>query len=78
MVVVADISSRYTELAIRYFERAARTDNPVLQAKLRKLAGEYRDRVLQMLDRAVESACADGQSFSSSRPDSTLRRGFLI
>jgi hypothetical protein len=54
MVVVADISSRYVELAIQYFKRAARTDNPVLQAKLRELAGEYRDKALQMLDRAVE------------------------
>jgi hypothetical protein len=57
MVVVADISSRYLELAIRYFERAARTDNLVLQAKLRELAGEYRDKALQILDHAVEREC---------------------
>ena len=61
MVVVADISSRYTELAIQYFERAARTDNPVLQAKLRKLAGEYRDKALQIIDRGVDSPGASNQ-----------------
>jgi hypothetical protein len=55
MVVVADISSRYTELSIRDFERAELTDNPQLKAKLRKLAEEYRDQALELLDRAVGS-----------------------
>ena len=39
MVVVADKSSRYTELALQYFERAEQADNPRLKAKLRKLRG---------------------------------------
>jgi hypothetical protein len=77
MVVVADISSRYTELSIRYFERAEQTTNPQLKAKLRKLAEEHRDQALELLDRAVGSAGVDGQSFSSSRRDSTLRRAAL-
>ena len=50
MVVVADKSSRYTELALQYFERAEQADNPRLKAKLRKLAGEYFDKALEMLD----------------------------
>ena len=65
-----DKSSHYLELALQYFERSE-------QAKLRKLAQEYPDKALQMLDRAVESASADGQSFSSSRREATRRRSLI-
>jgi hypothetical protein len=51
MVTVADIPDRYLRLAIEHFERAERTDNPQLQAKLRELAEDYRDRAIEMLDR---------------------------
>jgi hypothetical protein len=59
MVTVADIPNRYLRLAIEHFERAERTDNPQLKAKLRKLAGEYRDKALQIIGRAVGSPKAD-------------------
>ena len=62
-----DKSSHYLELALQYFERSEQANNPQIRGKLRKLAQEYPDKALQMLDRAVESASADGQSFSSSR-----------
>jgi hypothetical protein len=47
-----DKSSQYLELAFRYFQRAEQADNPALHAKLRKLAGEYRDKALEMIDKA--------------------------
>jgi hypothetical protein len=55
MVVVSDMSSHYLELAIQNFKRAEQAANPQLKAKLRKLAGEYRDQALELLDRAVAS-----------------------
>ena len=55
MVVVSDLSSHYLELAIQNFKRAEQAANPQLKAKLRKLAGEYRDQALELLDRAVAS-----------------------
>jgi hypothetical protein len=57
-----DKSNQYLELAFRYFQRAEQADNPVLQAKLRKLAGEYRDKALEMIDRAIHSPNANFQS----------------
>ena len=55
MVVVSDMSSHYLELAIQNFKRAEQAANPQLKAKLRKLAGEYRDQALELLERAVAS-----------------------
>jgi hypothetical protein len=55
MVVVIDMSSHYLELAIQNFKRAEQAANPQLKAKLRKLAGEYRDQALELLERAVAS-----------------------
>ena len=55
MVVVSDMSSHFLELAIQNFKRAEQAANPQLKAKLRKLAGEYRDQALELLDRAVAS-----------------------
>ena len=55
MVLVSDMSSHYLELAIQNFKRAEQAANPQLKAKLRKLAGEYRDQALELLDRAVAS-----------------------
>jgi hypothetical protein len=49
-------SSCDLELALKYFERAEQADNPRLKAKLRKLAGGYRDNALEILDRAVSSS----------------------
>jgi hypothetical protein len=49
------MSSHYLELAIQNFKRAEQAANPQLKAKLRKLAGEYRDQALELLDRAVAS-----------------------
>jgi hypothetical protein len=56
MVVVSDMSGRYLELAIQYFKRSQQEANPQTKAKFRKLAGEYRDQALELLDRAVEAA----------------------
>jgi hypothetical protein len=56
MVVVSDISSHYLELAIQYFKRAEQAANPQLKAKLRKLAGEYRDQALELIEHAVSSS----------------------
>ncbi len=72
-----DKSSHYLELALQYFERSEQANNPQIRGKLRKLAQEYPDKALQMLDRAVESASADGQSFSSSRREATRRRSLI-
>jgi hypothetical protein len=55
MVVVIDMSNHYLELAIQHFKRAEQAANPQLKAKLLKLAGEYRDQALDLLDRAVAS-----------------------
>ena len=54
-----DKSSHYLELALQYFERSEQANNPQIRAKLRKLAVEYRDNALAMLDRALSSPKAD-------------------
>jgi hypothetical protein len=60
MVVVSDMSDRYLELAIQYFKRAEQEANPQRKAKFRELAGEYRDKAVEMLDRAlIRSTKAD-------------------
>ena len=57
--MVVDKSSQYLELALQYFERSEQANNPQIRAKLRKLAVEYRDNALKMLDRALSSPKAD-------------------
>ena len=57
--MVVDKSSQYLELALQYFERSEQANNPQIRAKLRKLAVEYRDNALDMLDRALSSPKAD-------------------
>jgi hypothetical protein len=57
--MVVDKSSQYLELALQYFERSEQANNPQIRAKLRKLAVEYRDNALAMLDRALSSPKAD-------------------
>jgi hypothetical protein len=37
----------------KYFERAERAESPVLQAKFRELAREYRDQVVRLLGEAA-------------------------
>jgi hypothetical protein len=39
----------YLNLAIKYYERAEKADSPVLQAKLREMAAEYRDQALRLM-----------------------------
>jgi hypothetical protein len=51
---VIDEPSRSLELAIQYFERATQADSPVLQAKFRELAGDYRDKALEILNRRIQ------------------------
>jgi hypothetical protein len=51
MADLIDVPSRYLKLAVQNFERAERADSPALQAKFRELAGDYRDKALEMLDR---------------------------
>jgi hypothetical protein len=51
MADLIDVPSRYLKLAVQNFERAERADGPALQAKFRELAGDYRDKALEMLDR---------------------------
>jgi hypothetical protein len=46
-----DVPNDYFKLAVQNFERAERADSPVLRAKFRELAGDYRDKGLEMLDR---------------------------
>jgi hypothetical protein len=53
-----DVPTRYLELAIENFERAEQADSPALRAKLRELAGEYRDKALEMLGRRMQSGPA--------------------
>jgi hypothetical protein len=55
MVVMDDKSNRNLELALQYFERAEQADNPQLRAKLRKVAVEYRDKGLEILERAIRT-----------------------
>jgi hypothetical protein len=47
------------ELSVQYFERSEQANDPQIRAKLRKLAVEYRDNALKMLDRALSSPKAD-------------------
>jgi hypothetical protein len=54
MSAVIDVPSRYLQLALENFERAEQADSPALKAKFRELAGDYRDKALQMLDRRWE------------------------
>ena len=67
VVTYKSTSGDLVRLAIQYFERAARSEDPELRAKLRQLAEEYRDEALQMLDRAISAP------LPSSRP--TRRMG---
>ena len=67
VVTYKSTSGDLVRLAIQYFERAARSEDPELRAKLRQLAEEYRDEALQMLDRAISTP------LPSSRP--TRRMG---
>ena len=53
-----DVPARYLELAIENFERAQQADSPELQAKFRKLAGDYRDKALEMLSRRLQGTTA--------------------
>jgi len=46
---VTDTPSLYLNLAIKYFERAEKAGSPALQAKLREMAGEYRDQALRLM-----------------------------
>jgi hypothetical protein len=48
--VVANLSNRYLRLALKNYERAEQTDSPTLKAKFRKVAGEYRDQALRLMD----------------------------
>ena len=57
--MVVDKSSQYLELSVQYFERSEQANNPQIRTKLRKLAVEYRDNALKMLDRALSSPKAD-------------------
>ena len=57
--MVVDKLSRYLELALQYFERSEQANNPQIRAKFRKLAVEYRDNALEMLDRTLSSPKAD-------------------
>ena len=57
--MVGDKSSQYLELSVQYFGRSEQANNPQIRAKLRKLAVEYRDNALKMLDRALSSPKAD-------------------
>jgi len=50
---VTDRSSLYLTLAIKYFERAEKAESPVLQAKVRELAREYRDQAARLLGEAA-------------------------
>lgn len=50
-----DVPTRYLKLAIENFERAEQADSPDLQAKFRKLAGDYRDKALKMLSDRMRS-----------------------
>ena len=46
---VTDTPNLYLCLAIKYFERAEKAGSPALQAKLREMAGEYRDQALRLM-----------------------------
>jgi hypothetical protein len=46
---VTNIPNLYLCLAIKYFERAEKAASPALQAKLREVAGEYRDQALHLM-----------------------------
>jgi hypothetical protein len=52
---LVDVPARYLELAIENFGRAEQADSPALRVKFRELAGEYRDKALEMLDRRMQS-----------------------
>jgi hypothetical protein len=53
-----DVPTRYLKLAIENFERAEQADSPALQAKFRKLAGDYRDKALEMLSQSMQTTPA--------------------
>jgi predicted nuclease of restriction endonuclease-like RecB superfamily len=53
-----DVPARYLELAIENFERAQQANSPELQAKFRKLAGDYREKALEMLSRLMQRTTA--------------------
>jgi hypothetical protein len=68
---VIDVPKRYLELAVQYFERAEQADSPALQAKYRELAGDYRDKALEMLNapaKAAVAAVAERRSGHFARP----------
>ena len=50
MSAVTDRANHYLQLAIRYFERAEQAASPALKTKFRRLAGEYRDHALRLLE----------------------------
>jgi hypothetical protein len=53
---VTDTPNLYLSLAIKYFERAEKAGSPALQAKLREVAGEYRDQALRLMALQLNAA----------------------
>jgi hypothetical protein len=70
---VTDTPNRYLNLAIKYFERAEKAESPALQAKLREVAGEYRDQALRLMALQLDAYAKGAYACAASggRPDKT-------